>query len=53
MEMALPMIRTVTNLAGRVTERESPDHRNASMVEGDTLTPRYTLAGGATAPVPR
>jgi hypothetical protein len=51
MEIALLPIRAVTNLVGRVTEPKSPDHRNASMVEGGTLTPRYTLAGVATAPV--
>jgi hypothetical protein len=33
------MIRTVTNLTGRVTEPESPDHRNASMVETDVGSP--------------
>jgi hypothetical protein len=42
MEIALPPGLTVTNLAGRVTEPESPDHRNASMVEV-ALLPRATL----------
>jgi hypothetical protein len=53
MQIALQPIRTVTDLRRRVTEPKSPDHRNASMVEGGILTPRYTLAGRATAPVPR
>jgi hypothetical protein len=45
-EIALLPIRTVTNLFGRVTEPKSPDHRNASMVEGGTLTPRTLMLEG-------